>query len=81
MAKGKNKKLSKKGKIVKKGEKHPFTKKEWFSVIAPAALRESKSVGWTCCKKPTGTQIVSDFLKNRVAEDIFGRSFSQRKDQ
>jgi small subunit ribosomal protein S3Ae len=68
MAKGKNKKLSKKGKIVKKGEKHPFTKKEWFNVIAPAALRESKSIGWTCCKKPTGTQIVSDFLKNRVAE-------------
>jgi small subunit ribosomal protein S3Ae len=68
MAKGKNKKLSKKGKIVKKGEKHPFTKKEWFSVIAPAALRDSKSIGWTCCKKPTGTQIVSDFLKNRVAE-------------
>ena len=80
MAKGKNKKLSKKGKIVKKGEKHPFTKKEWFSVIAPAALRESKSVGWTCCKKPTGTQIVSDFLKNRVAEMSYADITSSAKD-
>ena len=80
MAKGKNKKLSKKGKIVKKGEKHPFTKKEWFSVIAPAALRESKSVGWTCCKKPTGTQMVSDFLKNRVAEMSYADITNSAKD-
>jgi small subunit ribosomal protein S3Ae len=80
MAKGKNKKLSKKGKIVKKGEKHPFTKKEWYSVIAPAALRESKSVGWTCCKKPTGTQIVSDFLKNRVAEMSYADITNSAKD-
>jgi len=80
MAKGKNKKLSKKGKVVKKGDKHPFTKKEWFSVIAPAALRESKSVGWTCCKKPTGTQIVSDFLKNRVAEMSYADISDSAKD-
>jgi small subunit ribosomal protein S3Ae len=68
MAKGKNKQVSKKGKVAKKGEKHPFTKKEWFQVMAPAALKESKQIGWTCCKKPVGTQIVSDFLKARVAE-------------
>lgn len=68
MAKGKNKKLSKKGKVIKRGDKHTFSKKEWFQVIAPAALKDSKPVGWTCCKKPTGTQIVADFLKHRVAE-------------
>lgn len=68
MAKGKNKQISKKGKTAKKGDRHPFTKKEWFQVMAPPALKESKQVGWTCCKKPTGTQIVSDFLKQRVAE-------------
>lgn len=68
MAKGKNKQVSKKGKVVKKGDRHPFTKKEWFQVMAPPALKEAKQVGWTCCKKPTGTQIVSDFLKYRVAE-------------
>ena len=80
MAKGKNKKLSKKGKLVKKGEKHPFTKKEWFSVVAPAALRDSKAIGWTCCKKPTGTQIVSDFLKNRVAEMSYADITNSAKD-
>jgi small subunit ribosomal protein S3Ae len=80
MAKGKNKKLSKKGKIVKKGDKHPFLKKEWFSVIAPAALRDSKPIGWTCCKKPTGTQIVSDFLKNRVAEMSYADITNSAKD-
>lgn len=68
MAKGKNKLVSKKGKAVKKGERHPFTKKEWFRVTAPPALKDAKQVGWTVCKKPTGTQIVSDFLKGRVAE-------------
>ena len=68
MAKGKNKQISKKGKVAKKGDRHPFTKKEWFQVMAPPALKESKMVGWTCCKKPVGTQIISDFLKFRVAE-------------
>lgn len=80
MAKGKNKKLSKKGKIQKKGEKHPFLKKEWYTVIAPAALRDSKSIGWTCCRKPTGTLIASDFLKNRVAEMSFADISSSAKD-
>lgn len=68
MAKGKNKQQSKKGKVVKKGDRHPFTKKEWFQVMAPAAFKETKPVGWTVCKKPVGTQVVSDFLRNRVAE-------------
>lgn len=80
MAKGKNKKLSKKGKLAKKQEKHPFLKKEWYSVIAPAALRESKSVGWTCCNKPTGTKVVSDFLKNRVAEMSYADLTDSAKD-
>lgn len=78
MAKGKNKQVSKKGKVVKKGDRHPFTKKEWFQVMAPPALKDAKQVGWTVCKKPTGTQIVSDFLKYRIAEislaDITGSS-------
>ena len=78
MAKGKNKRISKKGKGAKKGEKHPFLKKEWYTLIAPPALKNSKVVGWTCCKRPVGTQVVSDFLKNRVCEisyaDVTGNS-------
>lgn len=68
MAKGKNKKISKKGKANKRNEKHPFLKKEWYTLIAPSALKKTVPVGWTCCKKPTGTQVVGDFLKGRVAE-------------
>mgnify|MGYP006055959479 CR=1 FL=1 len=80
MAKGKNKKLSKKGKVTKRGDKHTFSKKEWFQVISPAPLEESKPIGWTCCKKPTGTQVSSDFLKNRVAEMSLADLSHQGKD-
>jgi len=68
MAKGKNKKISKKAKNAKRGDKHPFLKKEWFTLISPAALKKTVPVGWTVCKKPTGTQVVADFLRGRVAE-------------
>ena len=68
MAKGKNKKISKKAKNAKRSDKHPFLKKEWFTLISPAALKKTTPVGWTVCKKPTGTQVVSDFLRGRVAE-------------
>jgi small subunit ribosomal protein S3Ae len=68
MAKGKNKKISKKGKAARQNAKHPFLKKEWYTLIAPSALKKTVPVGWTCCKKPTGTQVIGDFLKGRVAE-------------
>lgn len=80
MAKGKNKQISKKGKTAKKGDKHPFTKKEWYQVMAPPALKEVKQVGWTCCKKPVGTQIVSDFLKYRIAEVSLADMTNDAKD-
>lgn len=78
MSRGKNKKQPKKDKANKKGERHPFSRKEWFNIISPSAVQMKKPVGWTCCKKPQGTQVVSDFLKGRVAEmaysDITGSS-------
>jgi small subunit ribosomal protein S3Ae len=80
MSKGKNKQISKKGKVAKKGDRHPFTKKEWFQVMAPPALKQSKQVGWTCCKKPVGTQIISDFLKSRVAEISYADISNEGKD-
>lgn len=68
MAKGKNKKISKRGKMGRKNEKHAFSKKEWYQLLSPSALKKIIPIGWTCCKKPTGTEVVSDFLKGRVAE-------------
>ena len=78
MAKGKNKRLPRKGKNAKRSDKHTFLKKQWFTLISPSALKKSIPVGWTCCKKPTGTEVLSDFLKGRVAEicyaDITGEA-------
>lgn len=68
MAKGKNKKIPRKEKTSKKGERHTFARKEWFNIISPACVQIKKPIGWTCCKKPQGTQVVSDFLKGRIAE-------------
>ena len=67
MAKGKNKRVPRKGKN-RRNEKHTFSKKVWFKLISPSALKKNITVGWTCCKRPQGTEVVSDFLKGRVAE-------------
>ena len=78
MAKGKNKRLPRKGTNARRTDKHTFLKKQWFTLISPSALKKSIPVGWTCCKKPTGTEVLSDFLKGRVAEicyaDITGEA-------
>lgn len=78
MAKGKNKRLPRKGKNSKRTDKHTFLKKQWFTLISPSALKKSIPVGWTCCKKPSGTEVLADFLKGRVAEicyaDITGEA-------
>ena len=57
MAKGKNKKVSRKDKK-RRNEKHTFAKKEWFQLISPAAVKKTVPIGWTYYKKPTGTERV-----------------------
>ena len=49
-------------------------------MICPSALKKTIPVGWTCCNKPTGTQVVSDFLKGRVAEMCYADITGQAKD-
>lgn len=79
MAKGKNKRLPRKGKG-RKNDKHTFLKKQWYTLISPSALKTNQPIGWTCCKKPTGTEVVSDFLKGRVAEMCYADITSNFKD-
>lgn len=79
MAKGKNKKVSKNQKR-KKNEKHTFAKKEWFQLISPAAVKKTVPIGWTCCKRPTGTERVQDFLNGRIAEMCYGDITQDVKD-
>jgi small subunit ribosomal protein S3Ae len=68
MAVGKNKKLSKGGK--KKGSKKivdPFTKKEWYDVIAPGFVK-TRSFCKTIATKSAGLKMASDSLRGRVFE-------------
>jgi small subunit ribosomal protein S3Ae len=66
MAVGKNKRLTKGSK--KGGKKKvvdPFTKKDWYSIKAPAVFKV-KNVGHTLVTRTIGNKIAADGLKGRV---------------
>ncbi|GJQ12216.1 hypothetical protein GpartN1_g4007.t1 [Galdieria partita] len=79
MAIGKNKRLSKKGKGVKKRLTDPFLRKEWYDIKAPAMFSQ-RQVGKTLVTKTTGTKIASDSLKGRVY-DVCLADLSSNKDE
>lgn len=80
MAKGKNKRVARKDNKRKRNEKHTFSKKEWFQLISPSAVKKTIPIGWTCCKKPSGTERVQDFLIGRIAEMCYGDITDNAKD-
>lgn len=67
MAIGKNKRLSKGKKGIKKKVVDPFTRKEWYDIKAPSFF-EVRNVGKTLVNKTQGLKNAKDFLKNRVLE-------------
>lgn len=67
MAIGKNKRLSKGKKGIKKRVVDPFTKKEWYDIKAPTTF-ENRNVGQTLINKSTGLKNAADGLKGRVFE-------------
>ncbi len=79
MAKGKNKRLPRKGKG-RKNERHAFSRKLWFTLISPKALKKQIPVGWSPVKRATGTEVQSDFLKGRVAEICYADITGNIKD-
>merc|ERR1711939_985658 len=71
MAVGKNKRLSKGKKGIKKRVADPFTRKDWFDVKAPSMF-ETKNAGKTFVNRSTGLKNAADGLRGRVFELSLG---------
>ncbi|ABN66667.1 40S ribosomal protein S3aE (S1) [Scheffersomyces stipitis CBS 6054] len=67
MAVGKNKRLSKGKKGLKKKIIDPFTRKDWFDIKAPSTF-ENRNVGKTLINRSTGMKNAADGLKGRIVE-------------
>lgn len=67
MAVGKNKRLSKGKKGLKKKVQDPFTRKDWYGIKAPSMFA-TRDVGKTFVNRTTGLKNANDALKGRVFE-------------
>uniref|UniRef100_A0A060TDQ9 Small ribosomal subunit protein eS1 n=1 Tax=Blastobotrys adeninivorans TaxID=409370 RepID=A0A060TDQ9_BLAAD len=67
MVVGKNKRLSKGKKGLKKKVVDPFTRKDWYNIKAPSTF-ENRDVGKTLVNRSTGLKNANDELKGRIVD-------------
>lgn len=67
MVVGKNKRLSKGKKGIKKKVVDPFTRKDWYNIKAPSTF-DNRDVGKTLVNRSTGLKNANDELKGRILD-------------